>query len=82
MYLVTGTVVKRRYISEKETELRVTKRVVASSEGEAEVKFHCYYERMSCEYDVYYSVYNVEVVETIDFELTDEEKEKYSYKLN
>lgn len=83
MYLVTGTVVERRYLMDEErTELRVTKRIVASSEAEAEVKFHCHYERMSCPYNVNYITYDVEAVKTIDIDLTDDEKEKYSWKLN
>ena len=82
MYLVTGTVVKRSYMREETEELRLTKCVVANSEGEAEVKFHCHYERMSCPYDVSYSVYDAEAVETIDISLTAGEKEEYSWKLD
>lgn len=80
LFLVKGCVVKREYMCNSDDEECITHLVLAETSEVAEIMFHCYYERLTKEYDTYYSVYGVEATEIIALELTEEEQKKYSYK--
>ena len=81
LFLVSGVVVKQRYMCDADEGIEVSHLVSARNALEAEVMFCCYYERMSSSYDVSYCVYYVEASETISLILSKEEEEKFSYKL-
>ena len=63
-FLVTGKVSFTPYMGRTREE-NVTRLVVASDETEAEYKFRNHFESKSIPNDDSYSVYNVEVLETI-----------------
>lgn len=82
LFLVTGILVKSQYMCNADDGVRVTRIVSASSKGEAEAVMTCFYERKSDCYSLMYRVHDLEATEIITLDLTEEEKEKYSYKLN
>ena len=81
LFLVKGCVVKSEYMCDSYEEECSTHLVLAETSEVAEAMFHCYYERLTQEYDTYYRVYGVEAVETISIDLKEEEKVKYGCNL-
>jgi hypothetical protein len=65
-FLVTGVVEIKEYeSSRKPATERVTRLVIAEDVAQAREKFENHFNAMTSEYSVYYSVYAVEVHETI-----------------
>jgi DNA-dependent RNA polymerase auxiliary subunit epsilon len=65
-FLVTGIVEVQQYMSErKPVREATTKLVIAKDATEAREKFENHFNAKTSEYSIYYSVYNVEVHETI-----------------
>jgi hypothetical protein len=65
-YLVTGTVEIKEYESSRKPKIEhATRLVIAESERQARDKFENHFNAMTSEYSVYYTVYGIEVHETI-----------------
>lgn len=64
-YFVTGTVIITDYMVDEPRKYNKSHIVYALDEEHAERKFVAHYEKKTSEYDRYYSVYNVEVSETL-----------------
>jgi hypothetical protein len=65
-YLVTGTVEIKHYeSSRKPATEKVTRLVIAEDAAQAREKFENHFRARTSEYDVYYTVYDINVHETI-----------------
>lgn len=81
-YLATGYYIKRRYMNDDDEKRKFTHMVSAINEAEAKVLVYCHYDRKCSDYDVSYSVSDLNVHELISGELTQEERERYHYMLS
>ncbi len=65
LYLVTGLVKIQEYMQDDYSTEEETRLVEAGDVGQAEYKFTQYFESMTSDYAVYYSVLNVYATSTI-----------------